>query len=383
MLTTVVRTKTFRAYLSRRGYRNLVDFLGQLTWLWNVALSERKQAWKKEQRSVSFYDQCKTLTTTRQGDRDVWERFSVLAQRSTLNRLHHSYQDFFRRGGFPRYKSEHRGVRSFEVRCPKIRSNGQWSWVKVKGIGRIRFRGFPEGTVKLLRVVRTPRRVNVQFVIVSETQTVTDTRPAVGIDLGIKSRVALSTGETFPGAKIDRRETKRRQRRLGKAVRGSANRKKRKAEFSRQSQRVREREKGALHELTTAIVRDHSANLVLENLQIRNMVRNRHLARAIHEQQWGNLVPMLGYKAESAGGQLTKVTPAYTSQTCSSCGWRPDEKIGLSVRAFTCGSCGVSLDRDVNAARNILQKGLAALNPGGASPGTRGDKQNGLVAASA
>ena len=381
---TIVRTRTFRAYLSPTGHRNLSDFLRQLTWLWNVALNERRQAYARDGSSVSLYDQFKVLACTRQAADDAWWRFSSEAQRSTLKRIDRAFRSFFRRikagdnPGFPRYKGAQRGVRSFDMPCPKIRSNGKWSWVKVKGVGRIRFRGTVDGTVKLVRVVRTVRRVNVQFVTEQSIAVPPDVRVAVGIDLGISARVALSTGETFPGVKIDRRELRWRQRRLSKAKRSSRNRTKRKAELTSEWQRVAEREKGALHELTTAIVRDHSSRLAVEDLRVTNMVKNRRLARAISEQQWGRLVHMLGYKAESAGGLVTKVDPRFTSQTCSCCGWRPEQRIGLAVRVFRCDICGHTQDRDVNAANNILQRAMCP-NPGGVIPGTCGDNRTGAV----
>ncbi|MDE2872686.1 MAG: transposase, partial [Gemmatimonadota bacterium] len=166
-----------------------------------------------------------------------------------------------------------------------------------------------------VRVCRTARRVKIQLVVERRIEVTTDRRPTVGLDMGIRARVALSTGESVPGVKLDRRELKRRQRRLSRARRGSRNRGKRKAELAREWQRVRDREHGALHEITAAIVRDHSANLAVEDLRIPNMVRNRRLARAIHEQQWGAIVRMLGYKAESAGGSVTTVR--HRSGQCS------------------------------------------------------------------
>ena len=370
---SIVRTRSYKAYLSRAGHRNLADLLAQLMWLWNIGLFKRKQAWERDQKSTSYYDQCKELTVTRRDP--AWSRFPAWAQRSTLERLHLSYRHFFRRGSYPRFKGPDRGIRSFSMPCPKIRTNGKWSWVKIKGIGRVRFKGFPEGAVKLVRVIRTARRIKVQFVTEQSVTVAPDSRSMVGIDVGIKARVALSTGETVPGVKLDRRELKRQQRRLSKAKRGGVNRRKRKAELSREWQRVTDREKGALHELTTAIVKDHSASFAVEDLQIRNMVRNRHLSRSIMEQQWGAFVWMLGYKAESAGGQLVKVAPHHTSRECSGCGRRRD--MPLSARTYRCAACGLVMDRDVNAARNVLQRGLAALNPGGASPGTCGTNESG------
>ena len=365
---SIVRTASHKAYLSRAGHRNLEDCLGQLTWLWNLALDQRKTAWQEREQSVSYYDQCRHLTALRRRDPEKWGRFAVYAQRSVLQRLDRAYKRFFDAGGFPRFKGQ-RGVRSFELtQFGKVRTNGRWSWVKVKGIGRIRFLGNPpEGDIRAVRVVRTARRVKVQFVVEIEIPAVTDDRPMVGIDLGIKSRVALSTGETVPGAKIGRRELKRRQRRLSKARKGGRNRRKRRAELAREWQRVTERERGALHELTTALVRDVSACFAVEDLKVENLVRNRRLSRPIHEQQWGALVSMLSYKAESAGGLVEEVAPHHTSQECSGCGRR--QAIGLSVRTYRCG-CGLVMDRDVNAARNVLWRGLTALNPGGAPPGS-------------
>lgn len=381
---TIFRTYTHKAYLSRAGHRNLDDLLGHLTGLWNLALDQRKRLWENEQRALDRYTQHMTVTRMRQRHPDTWGRFSVLAQRSVLNRLDRSYRRFFAVGGYPRFKSKHRGVRSFQMRCPMVRTNGKWSWVKIKGIGRIRFRGDPpEGLVRRVRLVRTARRVKVQFVVEHTVEIEPDTRPMVGVDLGITSRIALSTGETVPGVKLDRAEIKRRQRRLTKAKRGSRNRRKRVLEVRREWQRVAEREKGALHELTTRLVRDVSASFAVEDLKIKNMVKNRRLSRSITEQQWGAFTHMLAYKAESAGGRVVKVPPRHTSQTCHVCGWRPSESIGLGVRRYRCGDCGQTSDRDVNAARNVLQKGMA-LTPGGDPPGRaeQVDKRS-LVAASA
>lgn len=366
----VTRTVTRKAYLSKAGHRNLSELFGQLTWLWNIALHRRRQAWTEREKSVSYYDQCKVLTKARRDP--VWSRFPVMAQRSVLQRLDRAYRRFFDRvkaggekPGHPRFKPGDRGIRSFEVTVP-VRTNGRCSWVVVKGVGRIRFRGRPpEGGVKLVRICRTARRVKVQLVVERQIEVTPDRRPTVGLDMGIKARVALSTGETVPGVKLDRRELKRRQRRLSNAQRGSQNRRKRKAEFTREWQRVREREHGALHELTTDLVKRVSANLAVEDLQIRNMVKNRHLARAIHEQQWGAIVRMLGYKAESAGGSVTTVAPHHTSRKCSACGHR--REVTLAVRIYRCTVCGLVLDRDVNAARNVLQRAMGP-NPGGDPP---------------
>ena len=195
--------------------------------------------------------------------------------------------------------------------------------------------------------------------------TVADVRPPVGVDLGVAARVTLSTGHQEPKRVLDRRELRRRQRRLSRAQRGSGNRYKRRRAMAREWQRVAERERGHLHELTARLVRDVSARWVVEDLRVTNMVRNRHLSRAIVEQQWGAFVQMLTYKAESAGGWVRAVPPHGTSQTCAACGARPPKPIGLGTRTYRCGTCDLVEDRDINAARNVLSRGLEPAGAGG------------------
>ncbi len=244
----------------------------------------------------------------------------------------------------------------------------------MKGIGKFRFKGSEvDGTIKMARVVRTPRRIVVQVVVDhGKVADASDHRSPLGIDVGVKSRITLSDGFQSPKIMIDRSELKRRQRILSRATKGSASRAKKRASLSRQWQRVREAERGTLHELTSSLVEERSSRFFVENLQIRNMVRNKRLARSIMEQQWGTFAQQLGYKAEEAGGFARYVNPRNTSQLCSVCGFLPEIKLALSLRTYACGVCGHTEDRDVNAARNILSIGLADWS-GGAPPACRED----------
>lgn len=354
MFRTYIRT----AQLSSRAHESLDILLGQLTGLWNQGLSWRKTAWEQEDRSVFYREQEAALTKLRQQFPE-WSQFHNRAHRSALLRLDRAYQKFFKNGGFPRFKSPDRGIRSFDIeKPPKVKSTGKSYAISIKGVGRLKFKKpLPEGDVKVLRVVRTPRRVKLQFVMEVPDPNVIDIRPAVGIDLGIKSRVICSDGTKLPKNKLDRDELKRRQRKLSRAKRGSNNRKKKRKAFARQWQRVTDREKGILHQQTASLVRNRSARFYVEDLKIPNMVKNHHLARSIHEQQWGNFVSMLTYKAESAGGWVRKVPAKNTTQICSSCGSLPETPITLKDRMYHCYACGVSIDRDTNAAVNVLHKG--------------------------
>ena len=135
----MLRTYTRKAYLSRGAHANLADFLNQSRWLYNESLAERKQAWKTEERSVTYLQQQAKLTERRKEPQ--WSRFPARIQRSILRRLDRAYQSFFRRGGYPRFKSWRTGIHSFEDPTPaKIKSSGKYYSFSIKGIGRLRFR---------------------------------------------------------------------------------------------------------------------------------------------------------------------------------------------------------------------------------------------------
>lgn len=367
----MIRTITRKAYLSKQAHNNLGMFLGQARYLYNESLAERRDAWEQDKKSITYIQQAKLLTERRKDPE--WCKFSVMIQQNILRRLDKAYQSFFRKGGYPRFKSWDNGIHSFEDSLPKkIKNTGKHYSYYIKGIGRLKFKdGLPEGKVKIVRVVKTSLRIKLQFVMELKDEVITDNRPPLGIDVGIKDRITLSNGVKSPKNTIDRNELKRKQRILSRAKRGSNNRRKKKELLKREWQRVTEREKGKLHELTTMLVKKQSNSFVVEDLRISNMVKNKRLSRSIMEQQWWTFVNMLDYKALSAGGQVIKVSPKNTTQECSVCGAMPQEKITLKDRVYNCGSCGQSMDRDLNAARNILFKAKEVFDLGGNIPGMK------------
>ena len=188
----------------------------------------------------------------------------------------------------------------------------------------------------------------------------------VGIDMGVNERMTLSTGEMLARRIQDRRRERRLRRRVSRARKGSASRRKKVRALSRETYRNTIRNRNACHRASTSLVRRFGRRAV-EDLQVRNMTRSaastaeepgkgvsakRGLNRSINEQTWGILVSQLTYKAEYAGRKLVKVNPAYTSRTCSSCGTILMGK-SATYRLFVCQACGLVMDRDRNAARNI------------------------------
>ena len=336
-----------------------------------------RDAYASEKKTLSFYDLCKWLTELRESNkRDA--AWGVMLQRSVLRRVHVGYQKFFRdHKGLPRFKR----VRSCESGATKPRRNGQYYTVQLKGVGKLRFKDrcgvLSEGAeIRLVRLVQTPLGTGYEIQIVirlPEAESLADTRSLIGIDLGVKANCTLSDGMQYAPIRLDDSKRKRAQRRVSKAKRGSLSRRKKKAALAKESRRIAIRRSNAAHRITTSIIKDHSANLVLEDLKLKNLTakggsRKRGLNRAMLAQSLGEVATQLTYKAESAGGQLVKVPPHYTTQTCSACGVRRKESLGLSVRVYACGNCGHTEDRDVNAARNIRAKGFALLGWQGLSP---------------
>ena len=364
----MIRTFTYTARMSAACHRNFDDFLENQRCLWNGALQERIDAYKKQGIGISYLDQQKSLTRIREED-EWFEKFHCSSQRTCLRRLEKAFKRFFDRvkkgekPGFPRFKSRNRGIKSFETDSFRIHKAGPWQCIRIKGIGKFRFKGELKGEAKLLRIVKTPVRIQIQLVCELPDVEVEDERSPIGIDAGVLNRITLSNGVQIPKRSVNRTKLKSLQKRVSKSVKGSNGRKKKVLALSKEWQRVRERNKGYLHELTTSLIKNQTSKFYVQDLKVKNMTatggsRKTGLNRSILDQTWGDFNEMLGYKAESAGGFVCKVSPKLTSQTCSNCGRKPKERIELSVRMYECLACGYKGDRDVNAAINVLRVGL-------------------------
>ena len=359
------RIYTYKAKLSPTTHRNLIAFLRQQKQLWNAALEERQKAWENENKITYFHQQA-SLKELRQ--EPEYNKFDATAQRTSIRRLDKAFQNFFRRikkgqkPGYPRFKSQ---VRSFETSQFRI-YEGKHNTVNIKGIGQFSFKGEISGKVKVLRVVRSPLRVKIQLVCELPDTNKQDTRPAIGIDMGITNRITLSNRVQLPKNELNRSRIKQLQKKVAHSQKRSNNRQKKRLALQREWQRTTERERNTLHRITSDLVKTYGASFYIEDLQINNMVKNRNLSRSIIEQQWGTFIELLTYKAEEAGGFVKKVNPRNTSKTCNQCGCIQD--MPLSKRTYHCSECGHEDDRDINAAKNILRVGLDSDSPGGIHP---------------
>ena len=361
----MIRTYKCRAKLSGAGHERLGEIFRLSVELYNAGLESRIDCYRKTGGSRGLYDQYKELVQVRAGLPE-FEAVSSIVFRGVLSRLDKAYKSFFRRvgtkekAGFPRFKSGRRW-RTIEINDQAwrmLRREGNKLVLKIKGLPRIEVKPSrelpPNALLKAIRITRKPLRTEVALSYDLQAPEVKPVSNPVGIDMGISKRLTLSNGETVEKREIDRKKLIRLQRSVSRKKKGSNNRRKAVFLLAKEWQRLTERERNYLHRLTAMLVKMYGF-IAVEELKTKNMLRNRHLAKSIQEQTWGKLMTLLNEKAESAGVKMVEVDPEGTSQECSACG--ATVKKDLSVRVHRC-SCGLVMDRDMNAAINILHRGI-------------------------
>jgi len=359
----MIRTYKYRLYPSRSQESALWRVLDACRGLYNMALAERKYTYQLEGRSVSKADLYALAKHYRQTFPYADQMFSQTAQ-SVIEQVDLAFQSFFRRckagekPGYPRFKGRHR-FNSFLFKQFGTGARLDGRRLKLFSIGRVRMRWHRplEGDIKTVRIVHKAGRWYACFACeVEPPPSLPVTGRAVGLDVGLSALVTTSEGKKIAHPAYYRAAQKRLrqlQRNLARAKRGSRNHQKALRAVQRQQERVANQRSDFLHKLSTELVRNFDA-IALEDLRVSNMVKNPHLSKSILDSGWSMFRQYLTYKAESAGSRVTFVDPAYTSKTCSTCG-AVFQDFDLSTRWVTC-ACGLSLDRDHNAALNILSR---------------------------
>jgi putative transposase len=375
----VVRTAyRCRAYPDEAQQQVLARTFGCVRVVWNRTLAERQRRWQQEHRGTTYAKTDAALTVLKKDPELAWlNEVSSVPLQQALRHQHGAFQAFFgKRARYPRFKSRHGrqcahytrsafSMRGGELRLAKAAGPLAfvWSWPEVDT-------GALDPTMVI--VSREPDgRWYVTFAVdAAEPEPLPAVGRSAGIDLGVTSFLVMSDGKKIANPRhLERRARNlaRYQRRLARCQRGSANRAKAKAKVARAHRKVRNARRDFLHKTTTGLVRGNDL-IAIEDLAVKNMVRNRCLARAISGCGWGEFRRQLEYKCERAGRCLVVIGRWYpSSKTCSACGFLLAD-LPLQVRAWRCPSCRARHDRDLNAAKNILAAGLAAArgNPGDA-----------------
>jgi putative transposase len=365
----VKRAYRYRFYptLEQAGLLNRT--FGCVRYVYNRALAERSRAWTQEQERVTFAGTCRMLTAWKAEPETAWlYEVSNVALQQGLQHLQQAFVNFWgKRAKYPNFKSKRKSKASATFTTSGFRyKDGRVTLAKMSEPLDIRWsRPLPEGAEPSTVTVSRDAAGRWHISILVET-TVEELPPldsAVGIDAGITSLLTLSTGEKIANPRHERSDRQRlakAQRELARKVKGSANREKSRRKVARVYARITNRRADTLHKLSTRIIRENQT-VIIEDLSVRNMVRNRSLARAISDASWSEFRRMLEYKADWYGRTVIAVDRFYpSSKTCSSCGVIA-AKMPLGVREWECASCGTAHDRDVNAAKVIRAEGLSVL----------------------
>ena len=355
----MLRTFQFRLKPNAAQAAMLTRILTDNTETYNACLEERIGAWKLQRKSISYRDQQNELTQLRKDPAFRWVAADIM--RDPLRRVDRAFKAFFRRcksaekPGFPRWRSRHR-YDSFTFNQPTCRERS----IKIPNLGDIRARGGRpiEGRAKLCTVKRYGKRWTASVVCdIGEAPEKVAVSSAVGIDVGLTNFVTLSDGRSIDNPRWTRKHEARvaaANRTLARKQRRSKNRIRAREVLRRAHQRAADARNNFCHHVSKWLVANYDL-IAFEKLNIKGMVQGR-LANSILDAAWGQLLYCVSYKAEGAGRYAIAVNPRGTSIRCSGCGERVEKT--LADRQHNC-ACGVSLDRDHNAALNVLSLGIS------------------------
>ena len=356
----------YRIYPTSSQESALRSVLEECRWLYNTFLAERKALWEQEQKSLGLYAQEAGIIALRAERPSLGLVYSQTMQNVAV-RIDLAFKAFFRRckagekPGYPRFKGSgqyHSFTYPQNNGAFKVLEGGLVRFSKVGDVKCKYHRPF-EGTLKTCTVSRTQTgKWFVSFSCEVEPSPLSPSELEVGIDVGLTTFATFSDGGTIQNPRFFKRE----QKALARAQRS-----KRKKVVARVHERVVNKRKNFAHQEAKRVA-DKYGFVSVEDLNIKNMVVRGsfpHLSKSIADAAWGSFLTCVSHKAESAGRAFVRVNPAYTTQDCSECGTR--QVLKLSDRTYVCGACGLNINRDLNAARNILRVGLHSLDKGASS----------------
>jgi putative transposase len=355
----------FRIYPSKSQVAKLETTLSLCRELYNAALQERRDAWELNRVSINYFDQQNQLPEIKAIRDDLNSVHSQVLQ-DVLKRLDKTFKAFFERvkrkekAGFPRFKSQNR----FDSFCfPQSGFSLTDKKLTLSKIGKIKIKTSQKviGKVKTCIIKREIDKWFIVFSVETVVAPLPKTNKQIGVDAGIESFITLSDGtkvENFKYYESTQRKLRVAQRSVARKKKGSNSRRKAILKLRKIHAKITNQRADFQHKISTSLVNDFDL-IAIEKLNISGMSKGI-LSKQINDVAWNSFFQKLKYKAENAGKTLVEVNPSFTSQDCSSCGNRV--KKDLSVRTHHCARCGLILDRDENAAINILSVGLTDLN---------------------
>lgn len=368
----------YRLYPNKEQQIQLAKTFGCVRFIYNYYLAMKIDLYKSEQKSMSKIDCNNHLNQflKRQEEYNWLKEVDKFALTNAIYNLDSAYQNFFRRikqgetPGFPKFKSKKDNYKSYttnftnnnvavdfnnnKIKLPKLK------WIKCK-----LHRNF-DGQIKSATISQTPSgKYFVSVLVETEIEQKSQNNNVIAFDLGLKELLIDDTGNKIDNPKILYKYEKKlakEQRKLTKKQKNSNNRNKQRIKVAKIHEKIVNIRKNFLHNVSSQIINENQV-IICEKLNVKNMVQNHQLSKAISNVSWNEFTKQLQYKSNWYGRVFHQIDTWFaSSQICSDCGYKNSEVKDLSIRQWQCPNCGEIHDRDVNAARNIKQRGLRELN---------------------
>lgn len=341
---------------------------GSVRFVYNYFLNERKQEYETNKQTLNYYDNARSLTEIKKNEEYNWLReINSQTLQYSLKSLDGAYNNFFKkRGRFPKFKSK-RNKNSFTIpQFVKVEKDLLIIPKFKDGIKIILHHKF-KGIIKQCTISKTSTgKFFVSILVETEHIKLPKTGLSVGIDLGIKDFVITSDGFKYKNnryTKTYERKLKKAQQHLSKKTKGSNRYNKQRLKVSKIHEKITNSRIDNLHKVSADLIKKYDT-IIVEDLNIKSMVKNHKLAKLISDASWGSFIQMLTYKAIWNDKQVISVGRWFpSSKTCGSCGYI-NQNLTLNERSWKCPSCGKIHDRDLNAAKNILKEGLKDISSG-------------------
>lgn len=376
----VQRAYKYRCYPTDEQAKNLAQTFGCVRYIYNWALNSRKRAYFDQGIKLKTKDLSAALTDLKKAEGTTWlMSVSAVPLQQALRHLDDAYKCFFKKQtSYPAFKKKHHAQSATYTNNAFTFKNGALTLAKqAEPLPIVWSRPLPEKTKPSSVTVSKDKagRYFVSILVEEEIAPLKQVSQQIGVDVGLKSFAVLSTGESIANPKYYARSEKKlakAQRELAKKRKGSKNRNKARQKVARIHAKIADQRRDYQHKLSTRLIRENQT-VCIETLAVKNMLKNRPLAKAISDVGWGEFVRQLEYKAAWYGRALIKVDRWFpSSKMCSACG-HILESLTLDVREWICPVCGVCHKRDTNAAKNVLTEGLSVLAAGLVATACGGD----------